>query len=353
MFETIKYNGEPEQKKPKIDTEQYRVRHTDNIAEPDAVLYMNGVMIGSRKNLLAVTGKAKAGKTYLVSLIIRAMLGKGEYGSFSSYLPKGKDDLILIDTEQAKYHIHKVLNRIADLGVENKMHKLKCYSTRTVKKALRKEFVRQVLAENPKAGFIFIDGITDLISGVNNDEIAENLFDELNEWCEEFDVCIGYAIHQNPTESSKMRGHVGTVATNKCETALQVTTSKENNSVKVVDTTFTRNKQPEPFSFEILNNGMPEMMTETYTPPAAGRKPQKVLTDVERYSILLDVFTGDFEKNGIGYAVLIEKIREVHLSRFGNIGETRVKELAKYCKEIGWTVNDGAKTNYRLYPFEK
>ena len=355
MLKKIPINGEPEQKKPKIDfnsIEKYRIKHTDEIPLPDVVLSFNGQVVSTRKNIFGIAGKAKAGKSFLMTLINGAVLKKGETGVLASYLPTGKDKILYIDTEQSDYHVSLILNRIKKIASESKMDNLLMYAFDSVPTQSRFEFTEYLINNTPNIGLVIIDRIADLVKTVNDEIIACDMADTLRRWATTNDIAIGYVLHQNPSDSSKMRGHLGTVLMNKSETVIQISSSKENESIKLVETTQTRNKKPDDWSFEIIE-GMPEMMTETYTPPAAGRKPQKVLTDSERYSILLDVFTGDFEKNGIGYAVLIEKIKEVHISRFGNIGETRAKELAKYCKEIGWTVNDGAKTNYRLYPFEK
>jgi len=108
MFQEIPLNNEAVVEKKMVLSEilKYRILPSDEIPKPDAVLFFNNQMVMSRQNISCVTGKAKVGKTFLMTLINEAILHKGEFqGVLSSYLPKGKDKIIYIDTEQSKYHI--------------------------------------------------------------------------------------------------------------------------------------------------------------------------------------------------------------------------------------------------------
>lgn len=351
MFEPIKTNEKQEEKKKRYDPEQYRIRHTDKIGVPDVVLYMNGKIIATRKNVFAITGKAKAGKTYLLSLILKAVLEKGESNVFSSFLPKEKDNILFFDTEQSDFHIHIILNRIAKMGVEDKMPKLLSYSTRVMRKEDRRAFIEQMILETPNIGLVVIDGIADLIQGVNNEDAAETMFEDLSIWSVKADVSIGFVLHQNPSDSSKMRGHLGTIATNKCETALQVASDKDIDSIKIVDTTASRNAKPEPFSFEISEDGTPVIMNELYVAPSEKKRTVQ-LTDVDRYGILIEVFVG-YDVTGLSYGIMKENIRFSYVEKYGAVGENKINDLIKYCKEKNWLVMpDGPKTNYHLYPFK-
>lgn len=335
----------------KFDPEKYRIRHTDEIGKPDIVLLMNGKMVATRKNVFAITGKAKAGKTYLLSLIIKAVLQKGDSQVFSSFLPADRDSILFFDTEQSDFHIHVVLNRIAKMGVENKMQKLFCYSTRGMRKTERREFIKQTILETKGVGLAIIDGVADLIQGVNNEESAEEMMEDLAIWSVQSDISIGFVLHQNPSDSIKMRGHIGTIATNKCETTLQVASTKENDYIKLVDTTFTRNAKPDPFSFEILEDGTPEIMNEVYTEPSNKKPKLKILNNFEKYSLLNTVYAGNIE--GIPSTVLSESIHDAYTKAYGEVSIRTIETLIKYCKEKNWLVSDGHKQPYLLYPFKE
>lgn len=353
MFEPIETAGPAEVKRSirLTDIEKHRVKHTDQVPKPDVVLSINGQIVSTRKNIFGITGKAKVGKSFLMSLINGAVIQKGEFqNALSSYLPKGKDKIIYIDTEQSTYHVSVVLNRIKDMVDEHKMDNLQMYAFDAVRTDDRYDYTEFLIQNTEGVGLVIIDGIADLVKSVNDEIVACDMADTMRRWATEQDIAIGYVLHQNPSDNAKMRGHLGTVLMNKSETVIQISSSKENESIKLVETTQTRNKKPDNFSFEIIN-GVPEIMETTYTPQTAGRKPVIRLTDIDRYGILLEAFAGTDQTKGIPYSLMAENIRDTYIDKYGPIGDTKIKELVKYCKDKNWLVMpDGPRTNYHLYP---
>ena len=348
MFQEIPLTTTPqiEEKFNPASIENYRVKHTDVIPLPDVVLSVSGQVVSTRKNIFGITGKAKVGKTFLMTLINSAVLKKGESGVLASYLPKGKDKIVYIDTEQSEYHVSMVLNRVKNLVELHKMDNLLMYAFDAVPTSQRMQFTEWLICNTPDIGLVIIDGIADLVKSVNDEIIACDTADWMRRMATINDVAIGYVLHQNPSDSAKMRGHLGTVLMNKSETVIQISSSKENESVKLVQTTQTRNKKPEDWSFEIID-GTPVVMDQCYTEPVAGRKKIKVLTDIEKYDLLLECYRNEKE---IGYTVLTEKMRTNYIEKFGDIGINSVKEILKYCKEMNFLTQDRPKAGYCLQP---
>lgn len=354
MFEPIPTEKQTENKKKTLaELEKYRIKHTDKIAAPDVVLSVGGQIVATRKNIFGITGKAKVGKSFLMTLINGAVLQKGELGVLSSFLPKGKDKIVYIDTEQSDFHVSLMMGRIKEMVDEYKMDNLRMYAFDTVSTSKRFEYVETIVNELEEVGLVIIDGIADLVKTVNDEIIACDMADTLRRWASINDVAIGYVLHQNPSDNSKMKGHLGTVLTNKSETVIQITSSKENEAVKIVETTQTRNRKPDNWSFEIIN-GMPIIMDECYTEPKTGKKPAIVLTDIDRYTLLLAVFAQSKKSEGLPYSVMIEIIKECYVEKYGTIGDTKTKEFFNYCRDKKWLVQpDGTRTNYFLYDFKK
>ena len=69
--------------------------------------------------------------------------------------------------------------------------------------------------------------------------------------------------------------------------------------------------------------------------------------------MLLEIFTGLYKGNGIGYTVLMERLKEIHIRQYGTIGDVKIKELIKYCKEMTWIVQDGTRGNYFIHDFKE
>ena len=354
MIEEIQINSDVKKKVSLLDIEKYRIRHTDEIQLPDTVLSFGGQVVSTRKNIFGITGKAKVGKSFLMTLINGAVLKKGETGVLASYLPKGKDRILYIDTEQSDYHVSLVVKRIKDIAEENRMDNLLMYAFDSVPTQSRYDYTEFLIENTPNIGLVIIDGIADLVKTVNDEIIACDMVDTLRRWATVNDIAIGYVLHQNPSDNAKMRGHLGTVLMNKSETVIQISSSKEDESVKLVETTQTRNKKPDNWSFEILD-GTPVIMDECYTEPKIGRKPQPTLKNYEKYNILLEVFASvpSAKTNGIGYTVLTEMVQENHIEKHGPMGTSKAKEIMKYFKEMKWISNDVPRGNYFLLDFKE
>lgn len=349
MFEPIKIEKKVEEKFNPQSIERHRVKHTDKISVPDTVLSVNGQVVSTRKNIFGITGKAKVGKSFLMTLIMSSILKKGELGALASYLPKGKDKIVYIDTEQSEYHVSLILKRVESMIEEYKMENLFMYAFDAVPTAQRMQYTEWLICNTPDIGLVIIDGIADLVMSVNDEIIATETADWMRRMATVNDISIGYVLHQNPSDNAKMRGHLGTVLMNKSETVIQITSSKEDESVKLVQTTQTRNRKPDDWSFEIID-GIPTIMDNCYTEPTVGRKKARILNDLEKYDILLETYKNLPKSQGLGYSVLTEKIREIYIDRHGDVGVNAVKDLQKYCKEMGWIVQDGPKKPFLLYP---
>ena len=355
MFQEIPLTGEAtiEKKLSLDDILKYRILPSDEVPKPDAVLFFNQQMVMSRQNISCVTGKAKVGKTFLMTLINEAILHKGEFqGVLSSYLPKQKDKVIYIDTEQSRYHISLILQRIKSVISNEKIENVLMFNFDALSTEKRRNAVETLLYGMNDVGVCIIDGIADLVYDTNDIRESANMVDDLRKWATERDIHIINVLHQNPSQSEKMRGHLGTILTNKSETVIQISSSKEDESVKLVETLATRNKKPDNWSFEIID-GIPTIQNECYQEPKAGRKVQKVLKDYEKYTILNEIFVGFYKSTGIGYGVLSERIREIYIEKHGSIGVNALKEFITYCREMNWIVQDKPKSNYFIHPFEK
>jgi len=353
MFQEIPLTGEkaPETKLSLEQILKYRILPTDDVPKPDAVLFFNNQMVMSRQNISCVTGKAKVGKTFLMTLINEAILHKGEFqGVLASYLPKGKDKVIYIDTEQSRYHISLILQRIKAVISNEKIENVLMFNFDALSTEKRRLATETLLYSMQDVGVCIIDGIADLVYDTNDIRESANMVDDLRKWATERDIHIINVLHQNPSQSEKMRGHLGTILTNKSETVIQISSSKEDESVKLVETLATRNKKPDNWSFEIID-GIPQIMEVAYQEPKAGRKVQKQLTDIEKYSLLNEIFIGEVCITGIGYNVLSEKLKEMHQNKHGVIGMEGVKKMIAYCKEMSWIAQDLPNKKYFKHDF--
>jgi len=238
MFEPIQLNHKPKDNELSYnDILNLRIFPSNIIPEPEVVLSFFDNMVMTRKNISCITGKAKVGKTFLLTLLNIAILNKGNYqNTLKSYLPKGRDKILYIDTEQSDYHILLILKRIQDCVGESKMDNLMMFNFDAIDIDQRRKFTKELIYNTPDIGLVIIDGIADLIYDTNNIEESSIMASDLRKWSVENDIHILNILHQNPSENSKMRGHLGTILTNKSETVIQITSDKENENIKLVET---------------------------------------------------------------------------------------------------------------------
>ena len=93
-----------------------RLKVTDTYDVPPEILWVNGSTIGTLGNFSASTGKAKSKKTFNISAIVAAALTNDEVLHYSACLPPDKRKILYVDTEQSRYHCHKVMERILRLA---------------------------------------------------------------------------------------------------------------------------------------------------------------------------------------------------------------------------------------------
>lgn len=345
-----------EEKAPSTPFEEIiklRIYPSDIIPVPEVVLYFNDCMVMTRKNISCLTGKAKVGKTYLLTLLNQIILQKGEMNEFlKSYLPKGKDKILYIDTEQADHHILLILKRIKDFVGENKMDNLLMFNFDAIDIDKRREYTKELIYNLDGLGIVIIDGIADLIYDTNDIKESSILASDLRKWSVENDIHITSVLHQNPSENSKMKGHLGTILSNKSETVFQISTDKENESIKLVDTLFTRNKKPLPFAFEILEDGTPEIVDYEFTGIVKEKKlSKKAILNKITFDIINDCFLNVQEK-GIGYGEFLDKVKRSFLSISGeSLGDNYAKGFIKECVETSKIGYENYSKKYFLCEF--
>jgi hypothetical protein len=337
--------------KVKISTkeilEKYRVNHSDILPDPEVILYIGGQMVWTRQNISFSSGKAKGGKTALVKMLVNSILTKGKTDIFESYLPANFDKILWIDTEQARYHIRLGLNQIRQELTDDKMNKLICLTLDTLDADECLQYVKQLIYDIDGIALVILDGIADLIWDSNDGRESQSLLKEMRIWATEKNLHIHNLLHENPTDTnSKMKGHLGTKGADKSECVFSVSSAKDDDELRIVTNTMSRNKKCKPFSFRITSEKI-EIQDEEYTVPTAGRKTKKVWKNYERYAILIQAFTGVNKSQGIGYAVLLEKVRE----NVSEMGENAVKGFVTYAKEMKWICQDVPKGAYFLHDF--
>lgn len=282
----------------------YLLDPRENYPEPYYMLEFNEVPFSTIGGIQAISGQKKNGKSFVLTQLMAAILGSGRERT-GLYLPGlavpertieylgHQPKVLYVDTEMEKLNSAKVLRRVHWLCDEPMDEPfpddrfavlwLKNMPNDDNAKAYRKryELIRMAI-DAIQPDVVFIDGIRDLLSSINDEESGTQILSELASMAEERRMCIWNALHQNPRinsdgEDSKMRGWIGTELGNKVSDTLISIKSKTANGVTfTVKQQDARGKDIDDWKFEITddagNLGVPRIINKGINLPSKSKE---------------------------------------------------------------------------------
>lgn len=337
----------------------------EDYPEPYYMLEYNGVPFSTIGGIQAISGQKKNGKSFVLTQLMAACLGGNDQYLPGLRVPErtieylGHDPRVLyVDTEMEKLNSAKVLRRVHwlcnwDMKQPNDRFQvlwLKNMPRDDAEKAHEKRYrlIRNAIEEvNPD--IVFIDGIRDLLSSINDENNGVQILSELSTLAEERHMCIWNALHQNPrgdanSEEGKMRGWIGTELGNKVSDTFISIKSKTQNGVSfTVKQQDARGKDIDDWKFEVIddagNLGVPRITTYGTNLPSKSKEQE-----------------GDDPDEIITWLNQAKNLYEFPMSRsdikkkiFGEIGGQRNNDkLAadlKIAINMGWLVESSIKKN--------
>lgn len=340
-------------KQPHLNLENYRVRTTDTYAPPVRMLAQNidGKLytIGTLGNISMIIGKAKAKKSFLINMMITTALNKGvSYGQLQCDAPPDKRKVLYIDTEQSKNMVWRAVNRITR-QIDVKDVNLDTLSLRSITPAQRLEVVELAIKQSNELGLVIIDGISDLVTSINDEEQSTNVSTILMRLSADYNIHIMTVLHTNK-DNNNARGHLGTYFQNKAETTLLVQVDTKDEDVSNVVAEYSRDLNIREFSIRITEDGLPTIDDDFKATTSAKKSKKTDISDTVLYEILEICFS---KKETMSYEPLIENIifsYEVVLST--SLGVSSAKTLKRKGVDLGFIGVDHLKkpTLYYLKP---
>jgi hypothetical protein len=290
-----------------------------------------------------VTGQAKSRKTFLVTMIVAALLTNQDVcGMIRGKLPEGKQGILYLDTEQSDWHAQAAVKRVEKLaGVQNdplfKPHMLRDYSTDD-----RKAIFEYLIANTPELGFVVIDGIRDLVTSINDEAEAKTMVDWIMKLSKQHHCHILCVIHENKT-GGQIRGTLGTELQNKAQAVLGVK-KVENDEVSIVTSREARDKHFKPFAiYYNEETNLPdidrdyEIQSEKGKGNKFNQQPKKKrlddYTESEHSSYLIQMFS---ISESLRYSDVVDGVK--HL--YPNILVNDAKAATKFFLENGFLVKE-------------
>jgi hypothetical protein len=173
-------------------------------------------------------------------------------------LPEGKEMVILFDTEQSKYAVYRVTNRVKKLTNGNDENFV-AFSLRGMDTDEIIALMNHVVDKFQNIGVIYIDQIADLTRSINDEKEAVKIVKWLEKMSNDYDLHICCVIHQNKGDGYAT-GWLGSQIMKKAETIISVEKEEQNKDISHVRPERSRGREFEPFSIIIDNEGMPKMI---------------------------------------------------------------------------------------------
>ena len=249
--------------------ERLRITSRSEIPPHEFLFTWNEVPCYARGELVAVTGKAKSGKTYLNSILMAA-------AGISSFSERTSTEHLLglkrirekplrvlwIDTEQSADSTHEILrDRIgAMVGAEAIDEAYHVFNLRQVRWQDRMTLVLSAIAICMPDLVIF-DGIRDVVGDINSYEEAQNTIGQLLKVASEYKTCIVCVLHQNKAaEDRTLRGALGTELQNKSFETYECKKDPETRIFSIQQTATRKYDLPNKIQFCVDKDGLPVAM---------------------------------------------------------------------------------------------
>lgn len=311
-----------------------RVDYSEKLEPPPVCLEIESnnskSIIATMGTFSVIIGKAKSRKTFLTSFLVSALLRNDNSNSIvKGSLKSDKKKVIFFDTEQARYKVQEIQNRILKLAERNQTEDFTIFCLRKYSKNERINAIEKVIYNTPGLGVIIIDGIRDLMYDINNSTEAVETTGRLMKWTDELNIHCMCIIHQNKGDNNA-RGHLGTELVNKGDTTISVTKNEKDKSMSIVEAEQCREKDFEPFAIRIDDQGLPYIDSDYKQKNNEGTKkalsPHDFETKIHR-GFIDEIFE---LKPQFKYSELFLRIKTIWSKNGIEFGESKSKEFLSY-----------------------
>ena len=209
----LKHAGERTSLSPQmLLLERLRITPEKELPKMDFLFRVNGKLCFPRRELVAITGKAKSGKTFVSSMLIACCQMRDVL--FFHREQEQPLRVLWYDTEQSDESTQDILkNRIMKLSQQQSAADI--FNVRAVEWKQRRSLLLEAV-RMCEPDLVIIDGIRDLVNDINDGVLAQEVMEELLHLATEKECCIACVLHQNKSgEDHNLRGWIGTELTNK------------------------------------------------------------------------------------------------------------------------------------------
>ena len=252
----LEHAGEETALSPKmLLLEQLRITPEKQLKPMEFLFHLYGKPCFPRRELVAITGKAKSGKTFVTSMLMACCQSR----DVLAFQRIGDEPLRVLwyDTEQSDESTQDILKNRVMRMVDGDVQLFDIFNVRGVAWKERRDLLREAVTRC-KPDLVIVDGIRDLVNDINDGVLAQEVMEELMHLAMEHDCCIVCVLHQNKSgEDHNLRGWIGTELMNK---AFEVYSCEKLQPQRIfsLEQTLTRKYDIErTMYFEVGDDGLP------------------------------------------------------------------------------------------------
>lgn len=244
------------------DLDLLRITPTTEVQHRDFLFTWRNIPCFPRGELVAITGKAKCGKTYLCSMLM-ALCEQSTVLDFKR--PAGPIKVLWLDTEQSEDSTQEILlDRIRPMvGHEIDNTQFFIYNLRRINWQDRLSMVEMTIC-NHLPDLIILDGIRDVVGDINDYLKAQEVLETMLHIASFANACIVCVLHQNKAvEDKTLRGALGTELQNKSFETYECAKDPETHVFTIRQTATRKYDIMHKMQFRVNDDGLP---CPAYTP---------------------------------------------------------------------------------------
>lgn len=239
--------------------ERRRVTTTMQLPKREFLFAIHNTPCFPRGELVAVTGKAKSGKTFISSILMAASLSGEAVGVRRSGEERYK--VVWIDTEQSEESTQDILlGRIYPLAgnCPEIDDYIEVFNLRADNWQERLPLVETaVTAIRPD--MVIFDGVRDVVNDINDGKQAQEVVERLMRLAGLTMSCIVCVLHQNKAiEDNTLRGALGTELQNKCFECYECKKDPDTLLFSLKQNLTRKYDLRDEYSYSVNKNGLPQ-----------------------------------------------------------------------------------------------
>ena len=234
-----------------------RITADKQLPKMDFLFQLFGRPCFPRRELVAVTGKAKSGKTFVTSMLIACCVIRDVLSFHRSSETPLK--ILWYDTEQSDESTQDILKNRIRVMTDDNLQGIDVFNVRSVSWKDRRQLLLEAVSHYGP-DLVIVDGIRDLVNDINDGVLAQEVMEELMHLADNKKCCIVCILHQNKgSEDHNLRGWIGTELMNKAFEVYACEKLMPQRIFKVEQTLTRKYDIEQTLYFEVDPEGLPRL----------------------------------------------------------------------------------------------